>query len=356
MLSEEAMTYPYLLISDTHYHAWQQFATVDAAGVNSRLSLALEETRRAVNVAKEEGAKRLIHAGDMFHVRGQLTPTVLNATLATYYHIQNHRGLYLNIIAGNHDLEGKIGTMMGNASTPISQFGLIAADVHMRDDGVVLIPWRADLSQLKKELESLTKSPDASGTDVIIHAPVNNVIPGIPDSGLDPAYLASLGFKRIFCGHYHNHKELVPGKVWSIGALTHQTWSDVGSKAGFMIVYEDRVQWHASHAPSFVDIDASVPEEEVPLVVDGNYVRAKLKLEKESEVTELREYLEKCGALGVVIHAQKDATITVRGSTISASMTLEAAVSDFIKKKGYPQQAAIEALCADILAKTKVTA
>ena len=48
--------------------------------------------------------------------------------------------------------------------------------------------------------------------------------------------LAKLGFRRVFAGHYHHHCSFEDGKVWSIGATTHQTASDIGTKAGFLLV------------------------------------------------------------------------------------------------------------------------
>jgi hypothetical protein len=178
------------------------------------------------------------------------------------------------------------------------------------------------------------------------------VIPGLPDHGIDGAYLASLGYRRVFAGHYHHHKEVVPGKVWSIGSLTAQTWSDVNAKAGFLIVTDSEVKLRASRAPSFVEIDGTTDPDDIPLIVPGNYVRAKINSAKKSDVEALRAHLTKCGALGITILEVKDTSIIPRtgGVAIKAGATLEQSVGDFIvASTAAVDKAKLQAVCADIL-------
>ena len=72
------MTIPYGVISDPHYHNWNTFAVSDANGLNSRLAILLESTKEAAIAIKEAGAKHLFVAGDTFHVRHTITPSVLH--------------------------------------------------------------------------------------------------------------------------------------------------------------------------------------------------------------------------------------------------------------------------------------
>lgn len=356
------MKYPYLLISDTHYHNFHQFATVDADGVNSRLRATLDETERAVRKLRDAGGDMLVHAGDAFHVRGELTPTVLNPVMEQYESFAADE-IHSFILAGNHDLEGRESSWVVNASSALTYTSNATSWVIGTQEGalvsphLLMIPYDHDLKRLRATLAKwVTKIANVGEVDVILHAPVNGVIPGLPDHGLDPAELVAYGFKRVFCGHYHNHKELVPGKVWSIGALTHQTWGDVGSKAGFMLVYEDRVQWFSTHAPQFVEIDGDTDASEIPLIVDGNYVKARINIAKESEIAELRDALVGYGAKGVVIHAERDKSATARTASVSTGASLEASIGDFIKVKSYPHEAALNALCADILNRAEAVA
>ena len=57
---------PYLLVSDLHAFAWSQFARVNEDGVNSRLTIILDELERAAvtlaNKTKEIGP--IVMAGE----------------------------------------------------------------------------------------------------------------------------------------------------------------------------------------------------------------------------------------------------------------------------------------------------
>lgn len=351
------MKFPYGIVSDQHFHDWHQFATVGSDGVNSRLKSTLSELRRCADTVKKQGGSVIVNAGDTFHVRGNLTPSVLNPVLDLHRELVEE-GLEIIAIPGNHDLENRETRRLSSSATTLEGVGVkVANDVggEVLRDGLLCVPWISNFDDLQKVLEKWAKSPDANELDVVLHAPLNDVIPGLPDKGLDAVYLKSLGFKRVFCGHYHSNKEVQPS-IWSIGALCHQTWSDVGSKAGFMLVYADRVQWFSTHAPQFVEIDGDTDADEIPLLVDGNYVKARINVAKESEIAELRDTLTGFGAAGVVIHAERDHAATSRtGASVSAGASIAASIGDFIKTKGYPHEAALNALCADILDRAEAT-
>lgn len=70
------MTLPYGVISDPHYHKWDSFSTTDADGLNSRLAIQLEATKEAAIAMKKAGCSHMLVAGDTFHVRGTVSPTV----------------------------------------------------------------------------------------------------------------------------------------------------------------------------------------------------------------------------------------------------------------------------------------
>ena len=75
----------------------------------------------------------------------------------------------------------------------------------------------------------------------MIHAAVDGVIDGLPSHGIAAADLEVYGFNRVYFGHYH--KELTE-KVIPVGATTHQTWGDIDSHAGFIIVGDDDTIYH----------------------------------------------------------------------------------------------------------------
>jgi DNA repair exonuclease SbcCD nuclease subunit len=354
------MSRPYAILSDLHLHEWHAFSKVSAAGVNSRLQTILDEIERAADELLKAGGNTMYLAGDIFHVRNSVTPAVLNLSLDTFQRVIA-RGVTVRAVPGNHDLAGKESDRLGNAAEALAKVG-----VHMvndpaghlfEDNSVYVCPWHSSPGMLMAQLKDAVKAI-GPGVDCIIHAPVNGVIMGIPDHGLDPAELAALGFKRIFSGHFHNHKEFAGG-VYSVGATTHQTWSDPGTKAGFLLVTPTEVQWRASHAPQFIDITERTDPSEIPLLVPGNFVRVKLEVEKESEIYDLRESLTKMGAAGVVIHPVIKSKEVVRTSGSAKIGTLAASLSSYValKFKDSEERAKkIDVLCQEILNESEVVA
>lgn len=343
------MKKPYGLISDTHHHSWTSFSTTLPSGINSRLKEILDETLRCALEVGKAGGDTIIHAGDLFHVRGSVAPSVLNPTLALYKKL-GEMGFKVIINAGNHDLEGKDATDLGSAITALREVGCTVVNERtvFPESGLCFVPYIGKVADLKDVLE-LSRGK-AEGFDLILHAGIDGVIKGLPDHGLDAAYLAGLGFDRVFSGHYHHHEELAKDKVWSIGALTHQTWGDIGTKAGFLVVYpEGQVRYCASHAPSFVELDATTNPDDIPLIVDGNYVRAKIVSSKPKEIDALRGFLMTSGAVGVTIMSQPATGVTRTASTIKAGASLEASVSDFIKSGTWSRAPELVTVCDDIL-------
>jgi DNA repair exonuclease SbcCD nuclease subunit len=349
---------PYGLISDTHNHAWSAFSTTLPTGVNSRLQMTLEETARCASEVRKAGGDTIIHAGDLFHVRGSIAPSVLNPTLDAYKALIND-GFKIVILAGNHDLEGKNAERISSAITSLEGVGCEVVnswEVGLdRSNDVVFVPWCQNIDELKEKLEYVAPI-DREGVDLIIHAPIDDVIPGLPPHGLTASYLGGLGYRRVFAGHYHHSKDFGNG-VHSIGALTHLTWSDVGSNAGFLIVSGEEVKYRASHAPSFVEIDHSTDPEDIPLIVDGNYVRAKVNSAKSSDIESLRQYLTDSGARGVTIIAQKELSAPTRaGASIKAGASIETSVADYIKAGTFGNLEKLSVECQSILTEARSVA
>lgn len=338
----------YGLIADLHLHAWNVFSTVSPSGINSRLQILFDEVRRCADEVIAAGGNTICLAGDIFHVRGSLAPSVLNPTMDFFDHLIKD-GLDVIIIPGNHDLEGKTSTRVSSAVTSLEKVGCKVAEnpQYYADLNTLVFPWVEHINDLKSQLEDYELPAGAvrEETDLILHAPIDDVIPGLPAHGLTSEWLAKLGFKRVFSGHYHNHKDFGNG-VYSIGAIAHHTWSDPGTKAGFLLVTDDEVKFNKSHAPEFIDIDASMDEMEVSLAVDRNYVRAKINKSKTEDVEKLREFLIKSGAKGVVINAIREPVRTRAVASLKAGSSVETSLGEYITKS--------DAIEADI--KAEVTA
>jgi DNA repair exonuclease SbcCD nuclease subunit len=330
----------YVIVSDLHCHKWSTFSTFTVDGINGRLRITLDELQRAARHAKSIGAEFIVCAGDILHVRGSIDPEVLNPLQAVIKEILDS-GLDIYAIPGNHDLAGKDTTQLGNAIETLSQTKSDHGDfiVYNERSGVNFdnrkhllgfVPYRMSIDLLLKDLEKLADLPFKEQRDVFIHAGIDGVLIGTPDHGLTGEILAEFGFRNVFAGDYHNHKQVVPG-VWSIGATTHQRWNDVGTKAGFMVVQDDgKIEFHATHAPRFVDV-SGLDETDMALAADGNYVRFAGPEMTSAEIAELRKFLEDSGAMGVVIMAPKKVAATARTGTPKAgTVTVDESVAHFI--------------------------
>lgn len=348
---------PYALISDVHLHSWSAFAEVGRDGVNSRLQIILDEVIRAARALADRGGRHIFCAGDLFHVRGHIAPSVLNPALDVFESLIRD-GFKVAVIPGNHDLEGRESARLSNAVTALEKVGVVVANesavLPLDGKGVALIPWQPTVDELKECLGVLSEQAEKAGytaasLDVIIHAPVDGVLIGIPSHGLTAEMLAGYGFGRVFAGHYHNHVDFGNG-VYSVGATTHQTWSDVGTRAGFLLVGPDGVEFNPSLAPCFVDLTEDSLEGDLATFVEGHYVRARIEIDAESHVAELRERLLKQGAKGVVVYPiKKSAVVSRTGATVAAGASLSQSIFEFIREKGYSNPEMLGALCEEIL-------
>lgn len=343
------MSKPYGLCADLHCNNWTAFATIDAKGRNSRLMETLAELDRCADEVLKAGGEDLIIAGDLFHVRGVVTPSVFNLVRDCLARIRQ-RGVLISGIPGNHDLAGKDSDALCSAVQMLNQSGAVNFVHKVRfEDGLVLVPWQRDLPTLRAELDQIDFRDEL---DLIIHRGIDGTLSHMPTTGFTAEFLADYGFRRVWAGDYHHMKEFGRG-VFSIGALTHQTWSDVGTKAGFWIVHDDRQQWFASRAPQFLDlVDLADPDsvdlDELALDVDGNYVRAKIGEADASAVAEWRRQLLAIGAKGVLIQALP-ASVGEKREGVSAKslLTLDKSVMDYVTEKKHNVR--VGEICAEIL-------
>lgn len=316
----------YALVSDVHCHNWSQFSAINADGVNSRLRIVLDELIRAAETIKQLTDTPVLRvAGDLFHVRGTIAPSVFNPTFDTFKKIAD-MGVDVQIIPGNHDLEGVCADQLGNAMQQLDLIDGVEVftETTVCEDGTVMVPWIESLDELGAEC----RKHAAKDRDLIIHAPLNGVIKGLPDLGLDPVAVAMWGYRRVFVGHYHNHREPAP-TVFSIGATAHQTWCDPGSLAGFLIVDDTSVTFHETLAPKFINIDY---ENEITRhAVEGNFVRLRLQDIEEDELKAAIDMAKKFGAAGVVNHSVRKRA-AVRGLAAPQNLTLDVSVAQFVAK------------------------
>lgn len=121
----------------------------------------------------------------------------------------------------------------------------------------------------------------------------------------------------------------------------------MGSKAGFLIVDPDAggYTWLQSHLPQFIDLSGlleAVKPEDVPLLVDGHYVRVRVRATKSKEVEAARQELLEAGALAVLVQAEpKPVASEARTTSVRAGASLEVSVTEFIEKMPVADTAAV---------------
>lgn len=324
---------PYGLISDLHADLWSAFASLDSKGRNTRLMSICHEIDRCCEEVKKVGGDEVWIAGDVFHTRGSVQPAVFNPVMETLQ--KWHGRISFFIIAGNHDLTDRESKELGSS---IQMLNSVAHVFHKPDmvNGIVVVPWHPDVQSYKAALTEVSQKYGNQDYDLICHIGIDRTLSGIGDRGVTADFLADLGFFRVFSGHYHHNKSFGRG-VFSIGAATHQTWSDVGTKAGFLICHDEgKVQWFASHAPSFIDITGEEDPIDLELLVDGNFVRARIGEATNVEVNEWREKLIDMGAKGVTITSIPKSVLARRTGVSAKSVNdIDKSVSDYIAEQGY---------------------
>jgi DNA repair exonuclease SbcCD nuclease subunit len=320
--SSNEIKYPYAVISDVHCHNWSAFSHTTSSGINNRLLHILEGIELAATVLLASGGTDLVLTGDLFHTRGNVKPSVLNPTIDLFKTITT-RGIKIHAIPGNHDLEGINSDILGNALHSLCSSGNFTCYTNPTylASNHLFIPWFEDAQKvLKLANQKVLEKPNLT---LFAHVGLNKVIPGHIGNTLNPDDFLKEQFKYVFCGHFHNHVNF-DDRVYSVGALTHQTWNDVGSRAGFLIVHEDRVEQHETYAPKFIDVFANPPE--------GNYVRITGVTFEEDEAARAVATLKEHGALAVLDQSTRPAMVVKDHSEIvKVDLGIDAALESYCK-------------------------
>lgn len=320
---DRTINFPYGVMADIHCHNWSAFSHINANGINNRLQHILDGIRQCADKVKAEGGNDIVIAGDLFHTRGTVKPSVFNPVFELFQQLSKE-GFIIHAIPGNHDLEGKNSEALGNAMLALGAIPnfFIYNSPTCLSDRFLFIPWFED-SQKVQELA--TKAPyQKRNLTLFCHVGFNGVIPAVIGGTLDPKDFIDEGFKHVFSGHFHNHVGF-DSTVYSIGALTHQTWSDIGSLAGFLIVREDTVEHVTTPAPMFID-DSSHE------TVAGNYVRLREKDVSQEQAESYIKTMMDYGALAVLDQTTRPTIIEkTYEHTIDIDLGMEKALEAYCK-------------------------
>lgn len=348
-----------LIISDTHHHAWTHFAHTVEDGRNSRNEIIIEETRKAAHVLKEKGGNTIIHAGDIFHTRGKLQPSILNPVIELYEELVAE-GFDIHVIPGNHDMEANSSGRYTNAVTALRGIGvkIYERTTYSEELNILFIPWLPKVQDYRDALADFEES--GSGTyDVVTHSPLNGVIEGLPNNGLSAEELFEYGDMRtFFTGHYHNHKcyddDAADQQVVSIGALTHQNFGDIKSLAGYLIYDKDREEFEhfETDAPKFKHFDTDLHDFD-EYDFRNAYVRVKTDFTDDKDLRELKKMIEDEGACGVILMPVKKASTVERTEVTTSHMSMQASVVEFIGLKDIENKEDVTAKALDVLSQVE---
>jgi DNA repair exonuclease SbcCD nuclease subunit len=257
-----------VIISDIHYHNWSLFSEILPNGVNSRLQELLDATEEAALKAVELHIP-LIIAGDVFHTRGSIIPSVFNPVFKLFKRLCSEKNLLVYAIPGNHDIEHDEVSKLGNSFQSLENIdGFNIISIPSVLGNFVFIPWCKDHKDVFKHMENLVSDVSQRKHKIVIcHTPLNGVIKGLPDNGANASQFMEMGYEHVFCGHYHHGKSFSPHdcflsnvtdyKVSSIGSLAHHSWGDVNNTVGYIVYKDYQINRHGNSTTKFVSLDVS---------------------------------------------------------------------------------------------------
>lgn len=286
------LTTPFIILSDIHFHNWSAFSSINKDGVNERLQHQLDTFATYMETLLAAGGNCCVITGDVFHTRGKLAPSIINPVY-TLFEEYTARGIKYFIIPGNHDLETKETTQLGNGLHFLSKIEGVTVFTEVTQVGdYIFMPWIDHKETFINTVDGL----DAKGKVLFCHVGIDGVLDGI--QGKVGKAVLNKGFDAVFAGDYHNHKHL-GDNIYSVGHMCHHSFSDVGSKAGAILYrgkdditfLENKVGTFCNH---YDDVD-----------VHSHYVRIKDVFLTEEEAKQLKQELLDNGAWGVTDNSSR---------------------------------------------------
>jgi DNA repair exonuclease SbcCD nuclease subunit len=328
-----------IIYTDLHCHPYPFGASInEETGRNSRLQDCLDVLDWTANIVHDRGADARLFIGDMFHIRGRLAPSVINP-ISDHFETVHHRGWWQPfidfLIPGNHDHEHRV--KGEHALHSLRGDGVWVRDGHgyevindggkLRGLGIGWVAYEPSVVELKAKVKQVAAEARLQeGVErkiLLIHHGVDGSMPNIPDCGFGPADLPIDTFDWVFCGDYHNHKELIPGRAWMVGAPLQHTFGDVGQTRGCVVLdtATGTVEFiENSAAPRFVTVDLVDGKMKVMGAKDvkGNFVRVRADDQKALE--KLAAKITDMGARAVQTELVRDWKQVTRAD-VTLSMT-----------------------------------
>ena len=207
-------SYNFLFISDTHFGAAKSYYTGPEKQFRSRKTPGRADQAMPVyealfaRMAKESGAKFLLHAGDM--IEGYTTGEAAHREELTnaIALMKKHLEMPLYLVKGNHDAVG-LGGKEAYREVMLKEIGrnagseLAEANYVFRCGGDLFVCVEYNTDWLKFLKETLEKQPTRPRyTFLVIHL---NVMPFVGKKMLEATELLSRCNGFILCGHHHRN-------------------------------------------------------------------------------------------------------------------------------------------------------
>lgn len=309
-----------LVIGDLHGHSHKAHSRI-IDGVNSRLLELVSAFEQALDIGKLNGCSEMYVTGDVFHVKGNIKPSVMNIITKLFAKAISEYDMDVVITAGNHDYE-----TFDGAVTAIDALDYIhnlkrgvmvcskPAKLIVGDKKIVCIPYIHNNEDFKAIYRKLVKKyvPDV----VLMHQGIDDYAPrkDIPETSITVDFLTK-GFDGwVFSGHYHHPYKFDGCKVVNVGSPRQSKFGDTGDRGCWVFdPASDTVEFHSLDAPKFMEVDTKFKD--FPSA-KGNFVRINALTTK--KIDALVEKLKEAGALSVTLNIEKEYT-TAHEKAISLS-------------------------------------
>lgn len=337
--------------SDLHIHPHRFGATSCTNGRSSRLQHCLDVLTETDGACVSLGAKARLFCGDLFHVRGQLKPSILNPVL-DHFRFERGPGYIDLMLPGNHDMEMRTdGEHALEALKPLPRMQVLdnfGYDVFELDKytgadvGIGWVGYSPNVEELKQRVERVAAAKRVDqrqpwATVFMLHHGVDGAMPDIPNMGFSPAHLPTDDFDVVLCGDYHNHKQLAEN-AWMIGAPLQHTFGDAGQTRGFMVLDIEKGQKTQArlveipHVPKFVTWDSNGA---APLgsQLKNNFVR--IRSDDETKLEKMRTIVDGFGPAAVQCELVRSMAAITR-SNVTLSMKTSDLFVEWAKGRELP--------------------
>jgi DNA repair exonuclease SbcCD nuclease subunit len=286
------------LLSDTHVHAWQEFAE-DVNGISSRLRHCVEVFSDVRSYCEEHGIRLVVHSGDLFHKRGILYTQAYNLVVRELALMQK-AGITVLANVGNHDQADRAGAV--HCLDALASAGLLTTvgekgwhnqlifTGELRELIVSMIAYCDSAEEFKRRADECaadSSMPKNQHRILVCHhgfsgARVGSALEYQVREEIQTKVLADFPADAIYSGHYHARQVVgKKTKVTYIGSPMEFVRGDgTGEPKGFL-VYDTETNTHEVvplKRPRFVTLtqedlaDDEFTTKELVELVEHNFV------------------------------------------------------------------------------------